>query len=177
MGEKSGDFVGHYDTRVIAHGKPGAPYSVSNDPSLSYGVSAVVGSYFRNELGWKSDAFYAGPFGGRWPTTEAPRGDWTSVLWDPLHRSESRAPMLVSALHSNPRMRVILASGCFDLATPFATPEYDVSHLELDAATRARVEFKLYKGGHAAYTDAAVRKQFYEDGKALVEDSTAKSGK
>jgi carboxypeptidase C (cathepsin A) len=164
-----GDFVGHYDTRAVGHGQPGEPYNVTNDPSLNYGVSAAILPYLRNELGWKSDALYAGPFGGRWPTPDAMRGDWTSVLWEKSGGQQDRGPLLSSLLARRSHMRMLLINGCYDLATPFAAVEYDLSHLNLSAEARSRLQLIRYEGGHAAYTDATVRHKFYLDAKSLVE--------
>jgi carboxypeptidase C (cathepsin A) len=166
-----GDFVGHYDTRVVGHGQPGEPYNVSSDPSLNYGVSTAILPYLRNELGWKSDALYAGPFGGRWPTPDSMRGDWTSVLWDRSGGQQDRGPLLAALLAHKPQIHMLLINGCYDLATPFAAVEYDLSHLNLSAEARSRLQLIRYEGGHAAYTDAAVRHKFYQDVKSLVESA------
>jgi carboxypeptidase C (cathepsin A) len=168
---KTGDYAGHYDTRATGHGNPGAPYEVTSDPSLQFGVSDAIVPYLRNELGWKSDALYAGPFGGRWPTPQTPRGDWTSVLWDREGQPENRTALLTAALDRDPHFEVLIANGAYDLATPFAATEYDVSQLNLSAEARARVKFVLYEGGHAAYTDAKVRNRFFADAKTLMEEA------
>jgi carboxypeptidase C (cathepsin A) len=174
---KKGDYAGHYDTRTTGHGKPGAPYDVTSDPSLQFGVSDAIVPYLRNELGWNSDALYAGPFGGRWPTPQSFRGDWTSMLWDREAQPENRTALLAEALERNPHLEVLIANGAYDLATPFAATEYEVSHLNLSAEAMARVKFVLYEGGHAAYTDAKVRSRFFADAKKLMEEAQQVSAK
>lgn len=164
-----GDYTAHYDTRLTGHGKPGSPYNVSSDPSLKLGVSDAVVPYLRNELGWKSDALYAGPWGGRWPTPTSQRGDWTTFIWDWTTESRERAPLLSSALQRNPKLHVMIANGLYDFATPFASSEYDVAHLGLSAEQKARVRFIRYESGHSPYTSTEERQRLLTDVRALID--------
>jgi carboxypeptidase C (cathepsin A) len=170
LGSDKLEYVGHYDTRII--GKlthKGEPYNVSKDPSLDNGVHDVILGYLRNELGWKIDALYAGPFGGRWPSPTSPRADWTAVRWDKDTDSyPDRGKVLAEALRSTPDLRVIIASGYYDFSTPFAATEYAVSHLNLDPELRKRISFVRYQGGHAAYMDPKVRVRIFQDMQAFI---------
>jgi len=166
-------FVGHYDTRVVGKlSHPGQPYDVDADPSLDNGVDAAIIPYLRNELGWKSDAFYAGPFGGRWPTPVTPRGDWTSIRWNRAGGSPDRSQVLATSLRSAPQLRIFLASGYFDFSTPFVSSEYAISHLGLSPEARKRVELVRYQGGHAAYMTSTVRAEFSRDAAAFISGKT-----
>jgi carboxypeptidase C (cathepsin A) len=50
-------------------------------------------------------------------------------------------------------MKVFVASGLYDLATPFFATEYTVSHLGLPkSVTDARIAIKEYPAGHMMYT-------------------------
>ncbi len=169
LGPSRDRYVGHYDTRVVGtFDRAGASYDVSKDPSLDSGVESQIVPYLRNELGWKSDAFYAGPFGGRWPSPDSPRADWTSSRWDRSGNSIDRGPMLASAMLRAPRLRLLVASGYFDLSTPFAAADYTISHLALPTEARKRIRLVRYEGGHAAYLTAVVRHQFSHDAEAFV---------
>jgi len=163
------EFAGHYDTSQVgklAH--PGEPYNVSDDPSLDNGVSAVIYSYLRDELGWKTDAFYAGAFGGGYPSPASFRADWMSERWNRGMSYADRGAALADALAKNPRLRVFIAHGYFDLSTPFAGTEYTISHLGLSPDQRKRISFVRYEGGHAAYIASAARKQFSKDVEAFI---------
>ncbi|MGD0892800.1 MAG: hypothetical protein ABR923_14830 [Terracidiphilus sp.] len=175
LGPDKLEYVGHYDTTVIGKlSHKGEPYNVDADPSLANGVDAIIYGYLRNDLGFKTDAFYKGPFGGGWPSATSFRGDWTSVRWNRGTQSRDRGLSLVSALHSTPGLRVLITAGYFDFSTPFAATEYSVSHLGLDPETRKRIKFVRYEGGHAAYMAPKVRAQFAEDVKAFVQPPAAK---
>jgi carboxypeptidase C (cathepsin A) len=169
LGPAKKEYVGHYDTTIVGKlGHPGEPYNVSADPSLDNGVDAMVYGYLRDELGWKTDAFYAGPFGGGYPSPPSFRADWMSVRWNRGYGYADRGAALADALEQNPGLRVFIAHGYFDLSTPFAATEYVVSHLDLSPDARKRITFVRYEGGHAAYIAPAVRKQFSEDVSAFV---------
>ena len=167
-------YVGHYDTRVtgtMAH--PGESWNVAADPSLNNGVEEVIPGYLDHELGWKSDAFYAGPFGGRWPSPDHFRGDWASVRWGRDGDGLDRGAALASALRSTPGLRVLIASGYYDFSTPYAQAEYTIAHLGLSPELRKRIEFEVYPGGHAAYLEPAVRVKFAAEVKAFIASDLA----
>ena len=48
-------------------------------------------------------------------------------------------------------MKVFVASGYYDLATPYFATEYTLTHMGLDAAQRARVSTSYYEAGHMMY--------------------------
>jgi hypothetical protein len=144
------------------------PYDPKTDPSLSSnGISKLIVPYLREELGFKEDAFYAGPFGGRWPAATTFRGDWLSVRWD--WTALDRSAPLVRALRKNPTLRVFVASGIYDLATPYLASDYTFSHLGLDPDLRDNVVQVRYLGGHAVYLDKQVRPQLKRDVAAFVQ--------
>jgi carboxypeptidase C (cathepsin A) len=169
LGPDKLEYVGHYDTTVIgklAH--KGEPYNVADDPSLDNGVDPIIYSYLRDELHWKTDAFYAGPFGGGYPSPTSFRGDWMSVRWNRGMTSADRGAALADALRKTPDLRVFIAHGYFDLSTPFAATEYTVSHLDLPPSERQRISLVRYEGGHAAYIAPKVRAQFSRDIGAFI---------
>ena len=170
------EYVGHYDTRVVGTmSSPHQPYDVDSDPSLNNGLDAVIVPYLRDDLGWKSDAIYAGPFGGRWPTPLSPRGDWTSVLWDRSGGNVDRAESIAMALQHYPNLHIVIANAYFDFSTPFSESEYAISHLDLPPTERSRVRFVRYAGGHAAYMDPKVRVEIFEDAQKLVMSSVSQT--
>jgi carboxypeptidase C (cathepsin A) len=163
------EYAAHYDTTMVGKlSHPGEPYNVDADPSLDNGVEAIVGAYVRDELGFKTDAFHAGPFGGGYPSPTSFRGDWASVRWNRGVEPEDRGAALADALQNTPGLRVFIAHGYFDLSTPFAATEYTISHLGLAPEERQRITMVRYEGGHAAYIAPKVRAQFSKDAQAFV---------
>jgi carboxypeptidase C (cathepsin A) len=52
-------------------------------------------------------------------------------------------------------MRVFIASGYFDLATPYFATEYTLAHLALTPRLRDNITTTRYRSGHMIYLDAA----------------------
>ncbi len=48
-------------------------------------------------------------------------------------------------------MRVFVANGYYDLATPYFASEYTFNHLALDPALRSNIVMRYYEGGHMMY--------------------------
>ena len=58
---------------------------------------------------------------------------------------------LGDAFAKNPDMRLFVASGFYDLATPYFATQYTLSHMGLDAEQRARISTGQYEAGHMMY--------------------------
>jgi carboxypeptidase C (cathepsin A) len=51
----------------------------------------------------------------------------------------------------NPSLKVYVANGYYDLATPFFASEYTFNHLGLDPSLRNNIEMHYYEAGHMMY--------------------------
>ena len=111
--------IGRFDARYqgIESSPPAA--SPSFDPSLA-GVRApytsTFNNYVRTELGYKTDVpyFILGEGVGPW--------DWQKQMGYPTTTDE-----LKDALTKNPHMMVLIASGYYDLATPYRAVEHTLA--------------------------------------------------
>jgi len=54
-------------------------------------------------------------------------------------------------------------NGVYDMATPFFGTEYDLGHMQLDAATRGNVRFAYYPSGHMVYLNPEALKAMKAD--------------
>jgi carboxypeptidase C (cathepsin A) len=61
------------------------------------------------------------------------------------------AETLRKAMSMNPHLRVHVASGIYDLATPYFATEYTLNHLSLDPEVRGNVSVSSYEAGHMMY--------------------------
>jgi carboxypeptidase C (cathepsin A) len=59
---------------------------------------------------------------------------------------------LRQAMTQNRDLKVMVATGYYDLATPFYAAEYTVSHLGLDASLASHVQLTYCDAGHMLYT-------------------------
>jgi len=61
------------------------------------------------------------------------------------------AETLRKAITTNPYLKVFVANGYFDLATPFFATEYTFNHLGLPAELQQNISFEYYQAGHMMY--------------------------
>lgn len=161
-------FVGHYDSRITGKsGDQAGPYDPTKDPSLSSnGISSLIVPYIRSELGFKIDRPYQGPFGGFWPPSSTPRGDWMAYRWDwgsLLDNKLDKSSALARAMRRNANLRVFAASGYYDLATPYFATEFTFSQMGLEPELRGHIIHKTYPGGHMMYLVNDIRSDLTQD--------------
>lgn len=171
--------LGHYDVRATAASTSSqGEYNPTLDPSLNtHGTGTLIVPYLQSQLNFKTDAFYAGPFGGRWPPPTAHRGDWMSVRWDWSDvTSVDVASALARAMRKNKSMQVLVVSGLYDLSTPFFGTENTFAHMGLEPDVRKRAELARYKAGHMVYLDTPNRKKLKQDFGDLMERALTPAG-
>jgi carboxypeptidase C (cathepsin A) len=62
------------------------------------------------------------------------------------------SPDLSRALRRNPHLRVLVASGHYDLGTPYSATDWSLAQLDAPPEVLARVEHHYYDAGHMMYT-------------------------
>ena len=77
-------------------------------------------------------------------------------------------PDLAYAMKSNPKMKVMLAGGYYDLATPFFEGMYEMHHLPMPDKLQANISYHYYQSGHMVYVNEGVLKQFHADVAAFI---------
>jgi carboxypeptidase C (cathepsin A) len=157
--------LGIYDGSIdVSDPEPFKTTYPARDPSLDPLVAPVVSSfnaYVRDNLNYRTDVRYdlMNPEVARaWDWLEAGLGDLPGV-----------GPRLRTALSLNPKLKVLVAHGYFDLATPYFASKYVVERLEFDETISPNLRLSVYPGGHMFFTHADARRQFYRDVKALYE--------
>jgi carboxypeptidase C (cathepsin A) len=58
---------------------------------------------------------------------------------------------LRESMSANPFLKLFVASGYYDLATPPETVKYSVEHLRLPPELHKNIDHKFYEGGHMMY--------------------------
>jgi carboxypeptidase C (cathepsin A) len=59
--------------------------------------------------------------------------------------------MLSEAMRHNPHLRVYVACGYFDGATPFSAAEYAFAHVDIPDELRSQIAFEYFEAGHMMY--------------------------
>jgi carboxypeptidase C (cathepsin A) len=136
--------VGRLDARFKGIDANAATDTPDFDPSMAAirpPYTAAFNDYVRRTLGFKSDLHYY-ILGGGFTSWDFPEGQFPDT-------SEA----LRSAFSKNPAMKLFVASGHYDLATPFFATEYTLAHLDLDPTQRSRIVTHEYEAGHMMYID------------------------
>lgn len=141
---RRGEVVGRLDGRFVGWEADGVGERLSTDPSYSaiHGpYTAAFNHYVRAELGYENDLPY-------------------EILTERVHpwsfkefegKPVTVADRLAAAMRANPHLRVQIAAGWYDGATPYFAAEHTVHHLHLPPALRERVELRYYDAGHMMY--------------------------
>lgn len=142
--------VGRYDARYKGIDRNGNGGSPEYDPSYAVvqgDFTSAFNAYVRSELRFESDMNYEILTGNVHP--------WN--FGGARNRYPDVSETLRSAMSQNPSLRVWIASGYYDLATPFAAAEYTVNHLGLDASVRPNITQTYFGAGHMMYLRDADR--------------------
>ena len=136
--------VGRLDSRYVGHDADAAGESFSYDPSyaaIQGTYTAALNHYVRHDLGFESDLPYE-------ILTDRVR-PWT--FDDSDNRYMTVAPMLRHAMNQNRDLKVFVACGWYDLATPHLAAEHTLAHLGLEPALRENIDIAHYPAGHMMY--------------------------
>jgi carboxypeptidase C (cathepsin A) len=141
---------------------PHRPLSQYPDPVLDgfkIPVTSAMVAIYTEKLNWRPDGIYRLS-----NDTAFARWDWGSGMGRPESLSA-----LQSALSLEPKLRVLVAHGLFDLRTPYFTSELILRALP-DVGAPGRVRLAVYPGGHMFYSDDASRAAFRQDVRVLFGD-------
>ena len=70
---------------------------------------------------------------------------------------------LRNAFAKNPYLKVMVAAGYFDLATPYFAIEHTFNHMGLNPEMRKNVSWGYYQSGHMLYIDSDSSAKFKKD--------------
>lgn len=80
-----------------------------------------------------------------------------------LPQSANVMPDLSMAMKYNPKLKVLLNAGYYDLATPFYEGVYEMQHLSISAKLQDNIEYKFYESGHMVYAHEASLKLLHDN--------------
>jgi carboxypeptidase C (cathepsin A) len=154
--------VGRFDSRLKGVDNDSAGERGEFDPSYA----AIQGAYtagfllYIRALGYDTDLPYEVLTGRVQP-------------WDFGQANSNRylnvAPMLRTAINKNHSLHLFVASGVYDLATPYFGTEYTLNHLNLDPEVRKNVTTARYEAGHMMYIHRPSHEKLKKDLAAFYE--------
>jgi len=136
--------VGRLDSRLTGTDGDQGAVNPEFDPSSAAILppyTHAINQYVREELGYTTDLVYFALGGGimQW--------DYSSAQ----NQFADTSNALRVAFDRNPFMKVFVANGYYDLATPFFATEYTFSHMGLAAKHHQNITMKEYEAGHMMY--------------------------
>ena len=133
------------------------------DPSMAAirpPYTAALNDYVRRELRYMNEGEYYILGGGI--------GPWD---WGRENTYADTAEALRSAFAKNPWMKLFVAYGYYDLATPYFAAKYTLSHMNLDPQVRKNISEAYYEAGHMMYIDVDELAKLKTDVSAFVADA------
>jgi carboxypeptidase C (cathepsin A) len=139
-----GKTVGRLDTRFKNKDRDSAGETFEFDPAhanLEGAFGATLNDYLRRELKFQNDLPY-----------RLLSGLYLTWGWNEFSNKYANvAETLRKAMRMNPHLRIYVANGYFDLATPHFAADYTFNHLNLDAARMKDIVTHYYDAGHMMY--------------------------
>ena len=136
--------VGRLDSRYTGHDRDSAGEKFEFDPAMLqiYGAyAAAMNDYVRRELQFEADVPY-----------EVIKPLYATWGWNDFsNRYASVTESLRKAMSMNPRMKVLVASGYYDFATPHFAADYSLDHLALAPELAKNIAVSYYEAGHMMY--------------------------
>ena len=97
--------------------------------------------------------------------------------WETKNGYADTSENLRNSFAKNPYMKLFVAMGLFDLATPHLSSIYTLNHLGLTPAFRKNIFIRRYRAGHMMYLDSTSREQLNLDVMEFIEKALANNRK
>ena len=136
--------VGRLDSRFTGRDRLGVTENAEYDPLLTNITGPYMATFYeyvRNELKFESDLPYETLSGFVHP--------WSYADFENQYVNVGET--LRAAMTHNPYLKLFVANGYYDLATPYFATEYTFNHLGLDADLRKNISMEYYDAGHMMY--------------------------
>jgi carboxypeptidase C (cathepsin A) len=148
--------TGRLDARFTGIDRDSAGEYWEHDPSMSAIMgpyTAALNDYVRTELEFKSDLPY------EILTSRVRPWGFDNVQNEYLNVGET----LRKAMSMNPFLKVLIANGYYDLATPYFATRYTFEHMHLDESLRDNYSMTSYEAGHMMYIHLPSLEQLKKD--------------
>jgi carboxypeptidase C (cathepsin A) len=160
--------VGRIDTRFTGIDRDSAGENFEHDPSMSAIMgpyTATFYDYVRGELAFESDLPYEILHSDMWQ-------HWSYA--EHANKFVDVGDTLRKAMVINPFLKVFVAYGYYDLATPYKASEYTFNHLGLDPSLQGNLSMSYYEAGHMMYVHIPSLAKLKADLAAFLHETLSK---
>lgn len=169
--DPEGMTTGRYDTRFLGPTLDPLSEAAQYDPqssAISSAYFSLVNEYLRQDLKYGAGDTYL------------PHALFDGTPWNMQRTGAPFRPIglnvsedLAEAMKTNPRLKVMLNDGYYDLATPFFAAQYEEEHLPIPASLTKNIEYDWYEAGHMAYVRDECRKLLHDRVAAFIKSADA----
>ncbi len=160
--------TGRLDTRFSGPNLDPLSENAEYDPqssAISSAYVALFNQYVRHDLKYGEGQTYQAVLQNAEP-------QWN---WD--HNSSEGMGVNVStdlaeAMKTNPRLKVLVNGGYYDLATPFFAAMYEDKHLPIPQSLAKNISYAWYESGHMVYVRDECVKQLHDHVAAFIKSAT-----
>ena len=135
--------------------------------AIASAYTAAINTYLRTDLKYGEQQTYL-------PSAYAlPGFDWELRHVQPgqggfPESAVNVMPDLASAIKRNPKLKVMLMGGYFDLGTLFFGSEYEMKHLPMPASLQANISYHFFETGHMVYVNEEGLKGMHDYAEAFI---------
>src|SRR3989442_7049861 len=123
--------------------------------------TSTFNNYVRSELGYKTDVEYYILGGGI-------TSPWN---WNTNNGYVDTSIALRNALGRNPYLKIFVAMGYYDMATPYFAVDYTLHHISLDPVLLRNFSTGYYEAGHMMYIDEKSLGRLRADVEKFIEEA------
>jgi carboxypeptidase C (cathepsin A) len=165
--------TGRLDTRFSGPSLDPLSATAEYDPqssSISSAYVATFNDYVRNVLKYgEGQTFLQSAYG-------IPGFTWNMKHGMGEGGALNVMPDLAAAMKTNPRLKVMLNGGYYDLATPFFAAVYEERHLPIPASLAGNIEYQFYEAGHMVYIHEESLHKLHDRVAAFIRSSENANG-
>jgi carboxypeptidase C (cathepsin A) len=157
--------IGRLDSRFVGIDRDSGGETFEHDPSMSAitgPYTATFYDYVRRELHFESDLPYE-------VLNFKANEQWSFGQHE--NRYVEVAETLRKAMTINPHLKIFVANGYYDLATPYFATGYTFNHLSLDPSLQANVSMGYYEAGHMMYIHLPSLARLKQDLAAFIQSA------
>jgi carboxypeptidase C (cathepsin A) len=171
----SGLTTGRLDSRFSGPAMDPLGEYADYDPqaaSIGSAYVSIFNDYVRRTLHYATaESYYPEIDNNSWELKHQPPG-----APFPLPVSVNVMPDLAAAMKYDPKLKICLNGGYFDLATPFFEGLYEMHHLQIPASLQSNIEYHYYQSGHMVYANEASLKQLHDNVAAFIRKNGNQAG-
>ncbi len=152
---EKGEVIGRYDGRFKAQSWDGNNANAEFDPSgalVGPGFAASLRQYFYDSFKLRNEDSY-----------EILSGKVRPWPYNSENRYVELSPRLRQTIYEVPNMKVFIACGYMDLATPYMGVHHTINHLGLPKAYEKRITYGHYPAGHMMYIEKQSQSDLKKD--------------